>query len=234
MHRYREFGLLSGEDETLRRAFRDGFRRAGLSFAQHVDALAWYRDHARTGLNEGKLVEAFSAFAADRGWSAEHRDGALDLYRVIRDKGAAAVIAPAPHADADRAKIAECEHLLRSDPARYWGDAELQDAVFEARERLAAASADRGDAGLLPSTPDQQRIAEVETLLRDPSGEGRRRYWNDEKLRADYAQALARFHGDAAASGRNEGAPGLPPSADIASAEAASLPTAAGALAPGP
>jgi hypothetical protein len=39
MHRYREFGLVSDEDETLRRAFRDGFRRAGLSHQQFLDAL---------------------------------------------------------------------------------------------------------------------------------------------------------------------------------------------------
>ena len=30
MHRYREFGLVSEQDEILRRAFRDGFKRAGL------------------------------------------------------------------------------------------------------------------------------------------------------------------------------------------------------------
>ena len=52
MHRYREFGLMSEQDEVLRRAFRDGFKRAGLSFAQFLDALAWYRDHARPATDE--------------------------------------------------------------------------------------------------------------------------------------------------------------------------------------
>ena len=79
MHRYREFGLVSKEDELLRRAFRDGFKRAGLSFPQFLEALGWYRDHARPGSDEAHLAEAFSEFAADRGWPAEHRDGAVEL-----------------------------------------------------------------------------------------------------------------------------------------------------------
>jgi hypothetical protein len=37
-HRYREFALVSEQDEVLRRAFRDGFKRAGLSFEQFLDA----------------------------------------------------------------------------------------------------------------------------------------------------------------------------------------------------
>jgi hypothetical protein len=43
---------------------------------------------------------------------------------------------------------------------------------------------------------DRQRIEEIEALLRDPNGDGQRRYWTDAGLRTDYAQALARLHGD--------------------------------------
>src|SRR5262249_31533497 len=103
MHRYREFGLVSEEDEVLRRAFRDGFKRAGLSLAQFLDALAWYRDHARSGPDEGRLAEAFSEFAASRGWPTEQREGALDVYRAIRDQGPAAVTDAAPRPEDDLA-----------------------------------------------------------------------------------------------------------------------------------
>jgi hypothetical protein len=210
MHRYREFGLVSEQDEILRRAFRDGFRRAGLSFAQFLDALAWYRDHVRPDGDEAQLADAFAQFAADKGWPVEQRDGALDLYREIRDDGpAAATQAPPP--DQDRATLARADELLRADPARYWSDAELQDAVFEARERLArpgaeaAAAAPQGleqnqDLKQSDQHQDRRRVAEIEALLHDPSGDGQRRYWNDARLRTDYAQALTRLHGGEAAA----------------------------------
>jgi hypothetical protein len=66
MYRYREFGLVSDADEGLRRAFRDGMRRAGLSHQQFLDALAWYRDHTRPGLEEAAQREAFAEFAAQK------------------------------------------------------------------------------------------------------------------------------------------------------------------------
>jgi len=195
MHRYREFGLISEQDEVLRRAFRDGFKRAGLSFAQFLDALAWYRDHARPAADEAQLADAFAQFAADRGWPVEQRDGAFDLYRAIRDNGPAAVM-QAPRPDEDRAILARADELLRSDPARYWSDIELQDAAFEARERLdGPASAEDTVRPPQKVSQDRQRIDEIETLLRDPSGDGQRRYWTDAGLRTDYADALARLHG---------------------------------------
>ena len=194
MHRYREFGLISEQDEVLRRAFRDGFKRAGLSFAQFLDALAWYRDHARPAADEAQLADAFAQFAADRGWPVEQRDGALDLYRAIRDNGPAAIM-QAPRPDEDRAILARADELLRSDPARYWSDIELQDAAFEARERLdGPASAEDTVRPPQKVSQDRQRIDEIETLLRDPSGDGQRRYWTDTGLRTDYADALARLH----------------------------------------
>jgi hypothetical protein len=195
MHRYREFGLVSEQDEVLRRAFRDGFKRAGLSFARFLDALAWYRDHARPAADEAQLADAFTQFASDRGWPAEHRDRVLDLYRTIRDKGPTAV-AQAPRPDEDRAVLSRADELLRNDPARYWGDIELQDAAFEARERLEAPTHPEVTAQPAPNaSQDQRRINEIEALLRDPNGDGQRRYWTDAGLRADYAQALTRLHG---------------------------------------
>ncbi len=198
MHRYREFGVISEQDEVLRRAFRDGFRRAGLSFSQFLDALAWYRDHARPGSDEAQLTDAFAQFADGEGWPAAQRDGALDLYRAIRDGGPDAVI-DKPLPDVDRATLARADELLRTDPARYWGDAELQDSAFEARERLSR-PADAGGAAAAPGDDrlheDRLIVEETEALLRDPGGDGQRRYWNDAGLRADYAQALARLHGD--------------------------------------
>jgi hypothetical protein len=219
MHRYREFGLVSEQDEILRRAFRDGFKRAGLSFAQFLDALAWYRDQVRPDADEAQLAEAFAQFAADKGWPADQRDGALDLYRAIRDDGPAAVT-QSPPPDEDRATLTRADELLRADPARYWGDAELQDAVFEARERLDRPDAEAGAAALQGHElnedlkqnhqhQDRRRVAEIEALLHDPSGDGQRRYWSDVGLRADYAQALARLHGGEAAADADSAAPSV-------------------------
>ena len=194
MHRYREFGLVSEQDEHLRRAFRDGFKRAGLSFVQFLEALAWYRDHARPAADEAQLADAFAQFASDRGWPAEQRDGVVDLYRTIRDNGPTAVT-QAPRRDEDQAVLARADELLRSDPARYWGDIELQDAAFEARERLDGLARAEGAVPPPKASRDQERIEEIEALLRDPNGDGQRRYWTDAGLRTDYAQALARVHG---------------------------------------
>jgi DNA-binding transcriptional MerR regulator len=198
MHRYREFGLFSEQDEVLRRAFRDGFKRAGLSFAQFLDALAWYRDHARSAADEAQLADAFTRFATNNGWPAEQRDRVLDLHRTIRDNGPTGAT-QAPRPDEDRATVARADELLRGDPARYWGDIELQDAAFEARERLdgVALAGRAAQASPAKAGPDQERISEIEALLRDPSGGGLRRYWTDAGLRTDYAHALARVHGGA-------------------------------------
>jgi len=46
-------------------------------------------------------------------------------------------------------------------------------------------------------------------LLRDPSGDGQRRYWADAGLRTDYVQALARLHGSTDSVG-GESAPSSP------------------------
>jgi hypothetical protein len=201
MHRYREYGLVSDEDEALRRAFRDGFKRAGLSFPRLLEALAWYRDRARPGAAEAQLLEAFSQYAAHRGWSPDERDGAIETYRAIRDKGPAAVTETAPGAAEDRAVIARGDDLLRRDSTRYWNDIELQDAVVEARERLAR-PAETSDSVRTPAAgdADRKKIAEIEALLRDTSGAGQRRYWNDAALRDGYAEALGRLSREAPAA----------------------------------
>jgi hypothetical protein len=201
MHRYREYGLVSDEDEALRRSFRDGFKRAGLSFPRLLEALAWYRDRARSGAAEAQLLEAFSEYAANRGWSPDEREGAIETYRAIRDKGPAAVTEAAPGAAEDRAVVARGDDLLRRDPTRYWNDIELQDAVFEARERLDRL-AESSDSVPAPAAADADRkkITEIEALLRDASGAGQRRYWNDAGLRNDYAAALGRVSREALAA----------------------------------
>jgi hypothetical protein len=221
MHRYREFGLISEQDEVLRRAFRDGFRRAGLSFAQFLDALAWYRDHARPGADEAQLADAFTQLAADNGWPAEQRDGVLDLYRTIRDNGPAAMM-QAPRPDEDRATVARADELLRNDPARYWRDIELQDAAFEARERLDGVALAEGTAPPPKASPDRQRIEEIEALLHDPSGDGQRRYWADAGLQTDYAHALARVHAsvDGADGESAPSSPAMPQDVSTATAAA--------------
>jgi hypothetical protein len=196
MHRYREFGLVSDADETLRRAFRDGLRRAGLSHEQFLDALAWYRDHTRPDIDETALRETFAEFAAQRQWSPHLVEGALAVYETIRDDGADAVAEPPPSPDADRTTVSRGDEALRRDPASYWRDAALQDAVFEARERLEALS---GPGAAPPAAPNpaRERVREIEAMLHDSSGSGQRRYWSDPALREDYAKALADVHGGA-------------------------------------
>jgi hypothetical protein len=196
MHRYREFGLVSDDDETLRRAFRDAFKRAGLPHRQFLDALGWYRDHARPGTDETALMKSFSEFATQRNWSPEQRDDVMEIYEAIRDDGPAAVADAAPHPDQDRATVARGDEALRTDPARYWGDAELQDAIFEARERLEALTGPDNAPPAHDSDPDRKRAREIEAMLRDPSGAGQRRYWTDPALREEYGRVLSGLHGD--------------------------------------
>jgi hypothetical protein len=210
MHRYREFGLVSNEDETLRRAFRDGFKRAGLSHQQLLEALGWYRDHARPGTGEADLLEAFSEFAAQMNWPADQIDGVVEIYESIRDDGPAAVAEAAPPPDQDRATIARGDEALRRDPTRYWRDAELQDAVFEARERLEALAGTGPAAQSQGTDPARQRAREIEALLRDNSGAGQRRYWADPALREEYARALSGLHGDGNASQGEDASPAAP------------------------
>jgi hypothetical protein len=124
-----------------------------------------------------------------------------------------------PSLDDDRAILTRADELLRNNPARYWQDIELQDAAFEARERLGGP--DPAENTTQPSqraSQDRQRVQEIEALLRDPNGDGHRRYWTDAELRTEYAEALARLHGgiDTVGSQNAEAAPATPENAGIA------------------
>src|ERR1700730_16309900 len=132
MDRFTQFGLRGDADEQTRRAVRDGFKRAGLSHAQMQQAMDWYRDHVRPGMDEAKLTESFAEFAATKRWGAEQRDAALSVYAQVRAQGPAAVMSPAPSAEEDAATLARASELLRTDPNAYWRDAELQEAQYEA------------------------------------------------------------------------------------------------------
>jgi hypothetical protein len=122
MDHFTHFGLRSDADEQLRRAVREGFKRAGLSHAQLTQAMEWYRDRGQhMGPDPAKLTESFTEFTASKHWAPEHRAAALSVYGTVRDHGPAAVIAPtSPEQDA--ATIARAAELLRTDQAAYWRD----------------------------------------------------------------------------------------------------------------
>jgi hypothetical protein len=96
MDRYAQFGLRGDADEQIRRAVRDGFKRTGLSHAQMQQAMDWYRDQVRPGMDEAKLAESFNEFVAAKHWPEEQRDAAVSVYGQVRDQGPAAVMSPAP------------------------------------------------------------------------------------------------------------------------------------------
>src|ERR1700678_449865 len=133
MDRYQQFGLRGDADEQLRRAVRDGFKRAGLSPSQLTQAMEWYRDRGQhLGGDEAKLAESFAEFAASKAWPDAQRGAAVGVYAQVRDQGPAAVMSPAPSAEDDAATIARANELLKTDPKAYWADAELQEAQYEA------------------------------------------------------------------------------------------------------
>jgi hypothetical protein len=151
--RFTQFGLRSDADEQLRRAVRDGFRRAGLNHAQLTQAMEWYRDRGQhMSPDPAKLTESFTEFAASKHWPPEHRSAALSVYGAVRDQGPAAVIAPTS-AEQDAATIARATELLRTDQAAYWRDVELQEANFEALQRRESAGAAVEAAVPGPTTP---------------------------------------------------------------------------------
>jgi hypothetical protein len=87
MDRYTQFGLRGDADEQIRRAVRDGFKRAGLSGAQLTQAMEWYKDRVRPGMDEAKLMESFAEFAAGKNWPDAQRDAAVSVYGAVRDQG---------------------------------------------------------------------------------------------------------------------------------------------------
>jgi hypothetical protein len=139
MDRYSQFGLRGDEDDLFRRAVRDGFKRAGLGNDRLTQALEWFRDSVRPGMDEAKLTESFNEFAASKGWPAEQLTAAVAVYGAVRDQGPAAVLAPAPSPEEDVATIGRADELLRTNADAYWRDHDLHEAVLEARERQQAA-----------------------------------------------------------------------------------------------
>jgi hypothetical protein len=194
MDRFTEFGLRGDADETFRRAVRDGFKRAGLGQAQLTQALEWYKDHARPGLDEAKLMESFNEFAAGKGWVTEQLDAALSVYSQIRDQGPAAVMAPAPSVADDAATVARADELLRTNADAYWRDHELQEAVLEARERQQAAPDPFSPAASdqIERQIAQQTVDKFGRMLREEPG----KYWSSPDLQRQHHDAIAASIGE--------------------------------------
>jgi hypothetical protein len=189
MDRYTQFGLRGDADEQLRRAVRDGFKRAGLSNAQLTQAMEWYKDHVRPGMDEAKLAESFAEFAATKHWGAEHRDAAVSVYGQVRDQGPAAVMSPAPSTDEDAATLARAHELLRTDPNAYWRDVELQEAQFEALERQGTAPTAEPpiDHMEIERRVSQQHVDRFATMLREEP----EKYWRSPELQQQHRDAIA-------------------------------------------
>jgi hypothetical protein len=214
MDRYTQFGLRGDEDDLFRRAVRDGFKRAGLGNDRLTQALEWFRDCVRPGMDQAKLAESFNEFAASKGWPAEQLTAAVAVYGAVRDQGPAAVMSPAPTSEEDVATVARADELLRSNPEGYWRDHELQEAVLEARERQRAAP---------PPEPSvdpyaiERRIAEGDVdkfsrMMREEPG----KYWGSPELQ--------RQHHDAIEASIQE-APANPPPAAVPAAAPVMQPT---------
>jgi hypothetical protein len=210
MDRFTQFGLRGDADETLRRAVRDGFKRAGLGPAQVTQAMEWYRDHVRPGIDEAKLMESFAEFAASKGWQTEQQSAAVSVYEQVRDQGPAAVLAPAPSAEEDATTITRASELLRTDPAAYWRDAELQEAQFEALERQQAAPQAEPaiDDYSIERRIAQQAVDRFGRMLREEPS----KYWRSPELQRQHHDAIAASIQEAPA------APAVPPAAAVPTA----------------
>jgi hypothetical protein len=190
MDRYSQFGLRGNADEQIRRAVRDGFKRAGLSNAQLTEAMEWYRDHVRSDMDETKLAESFTEFTATKRWGTEQRDAAVSVYGQVRDQGPAAVMSPAPSTEEDAATLARAHELLRTDPNAYWRDPELQEAQYEALERQKAAPTAEPpiDHMAIEHKIAQDDVGRSETILRDEPA----KYWRSPELQQQYREAIGR------------------------------------------
>jgi hypothetical protein len=138
--RFAYYGL--GEaDEQHRRAFRDGFVRAGLARDRMQAAMEWYRDRgSKLGSDAQKLAADFTDFARGQRWTASDVAAAVDLHAQIAAEGPEAVLDPTSP-EGDRDTIARAEALMRSDQAAYWRDEHLQEMMHDAIERQQATPA---------------------------------------------------------------------------------------------
>jgi hypothetical protein len=191
--RYAAFGLTEA-DEPFRRAVRDGFNRAGLSRAQFEQALAWYRDNVRPGMDETELSASFSDFATNNAWDTAQLVAAQSVYGAIQQQGPDAVMEPTPSPEEDAATIAKANALLTKDAAAYFADQELQEEMFEALERQTAPQSEPPALGPpLTDVEIEQRIgrtdmAKFERMMRDEPG----KYWGSPQLQAAYRDAIGR------------------------------------------
>jgi hypothetical protein len=79
-------------------------------------------------------------------------------------------MSPAPSAEDDAATITRANDLLKTDPAKYWGDAELQEAAFEALERQAGAAAEAEASPPTVPAPGPRRRQRPRLRARRPLG----------------------------------------------------------------
>jgi hypothetical protein len=189
--RYGAYNLTTA-DEPLYRALRDGFRGAGLNRAQFTQALEWYRDQVRPGLDENALHESFHEFAANKGWDVAQIVGAQSIHAAVRDQGPDAITVT-PTADEDRATIERANELMRTKPEEYWRNTELQELSFEATERQQAAP-QATSVGPAPTDTEIERrmgqrdVEKFERMMREQP----REWWGSPKHQADYRAALER------------------------------------------
>jgi hypothetical protein len=145
MDRYTQFGLRGDADEQIRRAVRDGFKRAGLGSAQLTEAL--------------EVVSCARIAASAPGCHRRCDRGGSPAPPVAQP-----AVAPSPPAapapvkvvvsDADR--IMEIEAMMRVNGGKgYWGDPGVQREYGEVLARPAGEAA--------PLSPQAQPAATAET-----------------------------------------------------------------------
>jgi hypothetical protein len=182
-------------ENTLYRALRDGGRAAGLSYAQ-VDQIArWVTENKATlgRMSPEQRMQNFAESMRSKGWREQHISTALRVDSIIAERGPEAMVR-APSAAEDRRMLAKAEKLLRTDPAKYWADKELQERAFEARERQAvhAEAQEKAEAGEMPpaASADQRRLDEIKSMLRDPAKAAE--YWKEPALQAEHRALIER------------------------------------------
>jgi hypothetical protein len=215
--RYHQFGLTES-DTPFYKAVRDGFKNAGLGHKQLTQALEWYRDSVRAGMDETALFSSFSEFAQNAGWDASHIVAAQGVYSAVQTQGPEAVMLPTPTPEEDRATIERANQLMRTDAAAYWKDEALQEAAFEALERQAARQSGPALGPALSDVEIEQRIGrqdmqKFERMMRDEPG----KYWASPQLQEAYRGAIERAN----TAPEAEVPAAAPPVADSVSAVAA-------------
>jgi hypothetical protein len=189
--RYAAYGLGEG-DEPFRRAVRDGFRGVGLSHKQFLEALAWYQERVRPGMDPTALSASFHDFAAEKGWSPEHLVAANSVYGAIEQGGPQSVITT-PTPEEDQVTLAKANELLAKDSAAYFADEELQELMLEALERQQSAP-QATSVGSAPTDTEIERrmgqkdVEKFEEMMRKRPSE----YWSSAQNQAAYRSAIER------------------------------------------